>query len=926
MFYEKYNGTVFEKPVYCFNEDTADLYCPVEIDTEFQERHFPFVEAKDIVKKTISVQMKPICGKPTFFLHKDMLEHSSEFPQYPVLKHDFAVFDLMDKCDYKVSSINESSYDDIITYSNMYIHIYGYYLVADIMRIVSGEWSKLFESRICEKNHLSGNIEHARRLTTYNHKTHRCSTKRTYLDTCKYVKILNKCFRVHIHLHDNCCIQGNIGYATFCSNTSVLLKHKNDLSQHKIKHMYETFHSEPKIVEQYANGDLKNFEAFQGHVVLLIQLYKLLDLEEYFKRSRNTIGMCVYDILEATLLRNFEFSNREELKEAVCDASHDCLIDNPSSTKIYLAKTNGGRCYNNRPTEATFKGVLADVDIKGCYATSMSSQDYPIGRPVIIDYNKKSKYNLYETLYDFLRKYEEELIDGLWFCRISTNEDLSFKQDYFQSWFPSSNVNDLLKSDIDYDDSFENCDSDETRIYSHQIHLGVLQSDGLEWLRNFVCKAERVEFLKKVMVISAVYYPKSKECKTLAEYKQMNRAHKGRNSTAAYNYSDMVVIYKTTRECHYWYKANIGEILINKLSNLRTRYDKTNPTEAPMNQFIKLIINTIYGDLVSPHFYTANTVVGNNITARARSMAWYMEKALHGIQTITDGCAFEVNKIVKSRRRFFTNKYNKLKQKEQDRNFSLGYLYHKKMLSVDIETLKENNYEELTDRIEKQIRSLFGAAKVVNIFDIEVRHVFTGMTTHGPSNYQMLVGGKILKTKMRSYQNKEYIEFDIEKKEVKKITSRVEEWLYNIYENPMKVKRVEPFVEEQIVKTKQYVHQQDRLKRRGIGVGEIDYTARLITECSISMFTYQTHKQYKTWKKEHDELRKSHKQSIEGHYQDDDGDINYMKMINEIQDKIDKGDKKFYKTYKNIKEHPKKYKLDDINEYIENTIEELVYR
>nr|YP_009398497.1 hypothetical protein [Lophocladia kuetzingii]ARW67683.1 hypothetical protein [Lophocladia kuetzingii] len=38
-------------------------------------------------------------------------------------------------------------------------------------------------------------------------------------------------------------------------------------------------------------------------------------------------------------------------------------------------------------------------------------------------------------------------------------------------------------------------------------------------------------------------------------------------------------------------------------------------------------------------------------------MAWYMEKALHRTQTITDRCAFDINKIVKSRYKLTNVKY-----------------------------------------------------------------------------------------------------------------------------------------------------------------------------------------------------------------------------------------------------------------------------
>lgn len=40
-----------------------------------------------------------------------------------------------------------------------------------------------------------------------------------------------------------------------------------------------------------------------------------------------------------------------------------------------------------------------------------------------------------------------------------------------------------------------------------------------------------------------------------------------------------------------------------------------------MNECIKIITNRIYGDIVSPFFAAANTIVENNITGRARSLS-----------------------------------------------------------------------------------------------------------------------------------------------------------------------------------------------------------------------------------------------------------------------------------------------------------------
>ena len=80
---------------------------------------------------------------------------------------------------------------------------------------------------------------------------------------------------------------------------------------------------------------------------------------------------------------------------------------------------------------------------------------------------------------------------------------------------------------------------------------------------------------------------------------------------------------------------------------------KTNGARCYNNRLLDFSIHDIIVD--------AN-IAGNNITARA--IAWYMEKALHGLQTITDGCAFQINRVIKSRYTL-TNKKVQLVKKQQ---------------------------------------------------------------------------------------------------------------------------------------------------------------------------------------------------------------------------------------------------------------------
>jgi hypothetical protein len=64
-----------------------------------------------------------------------------------------------------------------------------------------------------------------------------------------------------------------------------------------------------------------------------------------------------------------------------------------------------------------------------------------------------------------------------------------------------------------------------------------------------------------------------------------------------------------------------------------------------MDKTLKLLINTLYGDIASRYFSVGKTVVANNITARARGGVWPVAKALYTRQSITDGGIYQPQKV-----------------------------------------------------------------------------------------------------------------------------------------------------------------------------------------------------------------------------------------------------------------------------------------
>lgn len=61
---------------------------------------------------------------------------------------------------------------------------------------------------------------------------------------------------------------------------------------------------------------------------------------------------------------------------------------------------------------------------------------------------------------------------------------------------------------------------------------------------------------------------------------------------------------------------------------------------------LKLIVNATYGVLASQLFKTGNSILANNITARARLWVWLISRPLNGYQCITDGFAYSPQNVL----------------------------------------------------------------------------------------------------------------------------------------------------------------------------------------------------------------------------------------------------------------------------------------
>jgi hypothetical protein len=455
------------------------------------------------------------------------------------------------------------------------------------------------------------------------------------------------------------------------------------------------------------------------------------------------------------------------------------------------------------------------------------------------------------------------------------------------------------------------------------------------------------------MVVTALFYPKSERVDSIEDLVKCHQTHAGKNTATIKARKRKTTEIMTRQECHAWYGVNIGEMLVNLLLIER----KKHPKESTLNLLYKLCINTTYGDLVSQFFKISNVCVGNNITARARALAWYMEKGLHGFQTITDGCAFDLNKVLFPREgKRITGEntvclYSHLKEGSKD--------YPRKPLGsvdyIDILPIKIHNEQKQKDdwkgalvlyqgeqstvlslkqtqkwldtKVAEHLTNLFPNVDVlhqptkdvygnqrIGQFEFEAKGVYNSGAFHGTANYVLSIENQD-KVRMRSYTPREHTSFELAADDLQVLREDYHpsnEFLALLQNTPERVQRSEVYINSRILKIRDWRRNYTSWQYSQAFPGCTVENAALLRELSLSQFTFQTHDQYKAWSKEADNLRRRYGQTYEMYFVDPQGYLNYQQLVNEIDGAIRAGkisfldgvDKRKAHIYRDYKPHP----------------------
>lgn len=553
--------------------------------------------------------------------------------------------------------------------------IYSHFALAEFLMLANGGYLEDLKKIALSDKNVRAEMQRRMRVVTKGKYGDSDSIELPWI-----IYIENQMYRVKLSIMDTFAVHGVASYKDFCESAGIKLESKSLMDVH-ISMMHLAYFLNPDEFDAYSLGDLHVYEALQNNSENFKKIWGSLGIDDYYEPPKLTIGATVRDIFQAKVCKEFglnpnNFKDEKEFKkerkvllEKVCQwGTAEYLKEFTTSTKALNAKVEGGRCRNNRPNITGLEGCLVDIDYNGCYGEGQRNQLYAFGRPLIDEFEYPSKINKYPTLREWLKSRKWglkkcELVPGLWSARVSTEESwngdnpvyatLKSNQDYLASWFDFK-IKEIreMKTDSEIEDApnenYLEVKTGLSKIFNRQIINGLITYDYIDWLYKVCGEKQRNELLDNLYIHTAIYYPAYDRINTPNELLERIEKHEGSNKSNTAPRKGGSRTINITEECTAWYAVNLGEFIIDDLLAWRKIYPKKNPDGAknPLNTLYKLCVNTLYGDMVSPFFNIGNVVVGNNITARARAACYYAEKGFNGVQSITDGVAFDLLKVI----------------------------------------------------------------------------------------------------------------------------------------------------------------------------------------------------------------------------------------------------------------------------------------
>lgn len=450
----------------------------------------------------------------------------------------------------------------------------------------------------------------------------------------------------------------------------------------------------PVIFAEYAMMDcLVTYGLNQALNGMLGQVAELLEIEK--PNLAETCGKNIENILLGLIKKHFDISDDDNsifdskalLKTIGLGRSESLAQIDGNQYGIVPSSVVGGLLFSRTAKESIIKSDIFDLDLKSCYATSLTSMSLYLGEPVHLTfkYDKPTVKRVVELIR------ARRMPKDAWMIRASgvlveaTNtlilSDSSFDN---EKCILTDNKRYAMPSDIDLEaDSINLIDADKisepttlSKILTKEINHGVITEATLTALSDLPDKFYK-EFLG-LKVDAIIYYEPSMMCNSVEELLE-------KRSLSPINSLEEFLTDNLQKSTITKLSTNNTSLLFPIAKYYKTVADlrgKMKKAGNPVQEIFKLVLNSTYGILASLVMKVNNPVAANWITSCARACAWRMSNACNGFNPITDGTAINSKAIP------FDMTFHQVLEKYPD------YLEH---YQADITNNRELNFKDAGD-------------------------------------------------------------------------------------------------------------------------------------------------------------------------------------------------------------------------------------
>jgi hypothetical protein len=372
-----------------------------------------------------------------------------------------------------------------------------------------------------------------------------------------------------------------------------------------------------------------------------------------------TAGRRTADVLQSWAMSELELEkcHQREFKKLLTAGGISIFDDDPQLSRFgrQNGTTQGGLLYNRSSRKLWHEspGMLADIDLSGCYNAILESQNLYLGKPIVWEPGgDETRFAC--TLKDVVSMLLSVAPNDGWLVRVSGSIGGFPNTLVLSTLGATTNVNYKSKSrrrSVGAESPWYAAAIDDrhpklgSKLFTEVIESGVITF--ATWTTIQAMPSGMRQSYENLQVDAVVFFVNSMIAENVEEFMHLRGSFRGEGPGWSQTFSESgfgITTHTRADEANVAIRVPVRNFAreVRKLrKQAREQYGKGHPLELAW----KLIGNASFGVMASENLPTNNFLAANVITSTARACVWIMTQVLNGFQPITDGTVYRRDQI-----------------------------------------------------------------------------------------------------------------------------------------------------------------------------------------------------------------------------------------------------------------------------------------